>query len=813
MDAASEQQLELKRKFLEFLDLDYGHGEYASRIGELLSEDEKRFRLNVNVADLRTFDLELHDRLLNEPGEVLPAFENALDESVRSRDPKWLPEGQRMHIGLEGEFGAHSVSPRQLTAPLMSKVVNVRGIVTKCSLVRPKMCRSVHYCQATNQSISREYRDVTSHDGPPTGSAYPTKDESGNLLTTEYGLCHYRDSQMVTVQELPETSPPGQLPRSVDIIVEDDLVDECKPGDRVEITGVYKAVPPAAKGSVSGVFRSVLCAVSVRQLSRKLSFGSLSRADLDHIKEIAAREDILQLLGRSLAPSIFGHDTPKQALVLLLLGGMEKNLPNGTHLRGDINCLLVGDPGVAKSQLLRSVMNFAPLAINTTGRGSSGVGLTAAVTVDKDTGEKRLEAGAMVLADRGVVCIDEFDKMSDLDRVAIHEVMEQQTVTIAKAGLHTTLNARCSVVAAANPLYGSYEASLNKAKNINLPDSLLSRFDLIFIMLDELSNDGAISEHVLSQHRFRARGDTVGVQEEDIDALLGIDADEEEQEDGGSQVYVKYNRLLHGPRRRRGDVREQLPLSKPFMRKYIHYAKERIRPELTASASDEIAAYYTSLRQFQACPKVTVRMLETVIRLSTAHAKLRLSNLVEASDVEAIKHILDTVTGFQSINPAPDENIAEALPASAKAKKSVRKTERRRSSKGAKRTREAAGRSGGGDEDDEASASDRDDDDEDAALADAAEGESGSEDERDEPARGSGQYPMRQLVQVLQAQFVLYQPRAARGEAIELDAVLTDLAERHGMPGVPRSLLVRAIDEGVPDVMVDEEANAVYFTS
>jgi DNA replication licensing factor MCM3 len=304
---------------------------------------------------------------------------------------------------------------------------------------------------------------------------------------------------------MPERTPTGQLPRSVKIILENDLVDKTKPGDRVHITGVYRANLNTHQ-THNAIVDNFIIATGVQQIHYERERPNLDENDIKNIKTLAKDEKAFTILGGSIASSIEGNLNVKKALLLQLLGGVEKNLETGVHLRGDINILMVGDPSTAKSQLLRHVMDIAPLAINTTGKGSSGVGLTAAIVCDKDTGERHLEAGAMVLADRGVVCIDEFDKMNDVDRCAIHEVMEQQTVTIAKGGLHVSLNARCSVVAAANPAYGDYAPDLSVGRNINMPDSLLSRFDLLFVMLDDKNpdKDRRIAQRVIANHRYLA---------------------------------------------------------------------------------------------------------------------------------------------------------------------------------------------------------------------------------------------------------------------------------------------------------------------
>lgn len=631
---------EAQREYLDFLDDEQDQGIYQSKVRDMISENV--YRLIVNVNDLRRKNEKRAHQLLNNAFEELLAFQRALQDFVASIDATYAKQFEDFYIGLEGSFGSKHVSPRTLTSRFLSNIVCVEGIVIKCSLVRPKIVRSVHYCPATKKTIERKYTDMTSLDAFPSSAIYPTKDEENNPLETEFGLSLYKDHQTITIQEMPEKAPAGQLPRSVDIILDNDLVDVVKPGDRVQVIGTYRCLPGKKNGYTSGTFRTILIACHVKLMSKEVS-PMFSADDVAKIKKFSKShsKDIFDQLARSLAPSIHGHEYIKKAILCLLLGGSEKHLENGSRIRGDINVLLIGDPSVAKSQLLRYVLFSAPRAIPTTGRGSTGVGLTAAVTTDQETGERRLEAGAMVLADRGVVCIDEFDKMSDLDRTAIHEVMEQGRVTIAKAGIHARLNARCSVLAAANPVYGKYNQYKTPMENIGLQDSLLSRFDLLFIMLDQMDpeQDRAVSEHVLRMHRYRGAGEQDGDAlplGSAVDVLATEDPDALQDEEQELQIYEKHDNLLHGARRRKEKI-----VSMEFMRKYIHVAKI-VKPMLTPEAANHIAEEYSSLRSQDQMSSdvartspVTARTLETLIRLSTAHAKARMSKTIDLQDSDA----------------------------------------------------------------------------------------------------------------------------------------------------------------------------------
>ncbi|OBZ79143.1 DNA replication licensing factor mcm3 [Grifola frondosa] len=637
-----DQMRDRTRAFEEFLDSETELYNYRDDIARMLRRDERR--LVVNIDDLRDYKREFADGLLKQPVDFLPAFDDALWNIVQRVHDRQKHEidGKGYRVGATRKddiAGGHRYA-------LLSRS-------TEDAEVGPLLPR---YSPLSRTRIPRcHYLHIQP---PPTSSITPQTDDEGHALETEFGHCVFRDHQRISIQEMPERAPAGQLPRSTDVILDDDLVDKCKPGDRIQLVGVYRSVG----GGANGAFKSLILANNINLLTSKIGGGiaqtPLTDFDIRMINQLSKRSNIVNLLSQSLAPSIFGHDKIKSAILLLLLGGAEKNLPNGTHIRGDINILMVGDPSTAKSQMLRFVLGTAPLAIATTGRGSSGVGLTAAVTTDRETGERRLEAGAMVLADRGVVCIDEFDKMSDIDRVAIHEVMEQQTVTIAKAGIHTTLNARCSVVAAANPIYGQYDIHKDPHKNIALPDSLLSRFDLLFVVTDDVdeTRDREIADHVLRMHRYLPPGVEEGTPVADnLTQQLSIDGPgvaAEDADEGEPSPFEKYDPLLHigigkaQSTTRRGKPKKVEVLSIAFVKKYIQYAKSKTPPVLTKGAADWIVSVYATLRNEdiegnkKRTSPLTARTLETLIRLATAHAKARLSTKVQQQDAMAAEEIL-----------------------------------------------------------------------------------------------------------------------------------------------------------------------------
>lgn len=712
MDDTVERRLAHKRLFADFLSWEDRDGwKLSEQMKDQLADRDHKTnnvlrvisnRIDIQNYRLRNWNAAVQKQLLEHPTEYLPGLQDAVTEYARSTEDfagEFSKPDAEVLVGLQGEFGDLEVSPRDLNSSHLGKMVKVYGIVTKCSLVRPKLVRSVHYCPDTGITSTREYRDITALTGLPTGSSYPTRDETGNLLQTEYGKCRYKDNQVIGLQELPETAPPGQLPHSVEVVLESDLVDSCKPGDRVAVVGIFRPLASANGGTTSGAYRSVVVGVSIERLTRDRY--KWRGEDIANISTVAQRPWALKLLANSLAPSIYGHDTIKEGMVLMLMGGMERVVGN-MHIRGDVNMLLVGDPGVAKSQLLRAVMNVAPHAVSTTGRGSSGVGLTAAVTSDRETGEKRLEAGAMVLADGGVVCIDEFDKMNEDDRVAIHEVMEQQTVTIAKAGIQASLNARCSVLAAANPLYGSYDRKSSISMNVALPDSLLSRFDMLFVVLDNTNTtmDKEVAQHVLRGHLYRQPGETSEsppVEPGIMDLMAEIKINSDYKRGAEAPVWLKGGNVLNGhhsgsangqaqdwpedelgeanikdladiqdgadtlcrqlvddasltPRLKALRARELARgLDPELLRRFVLYVRRYRYPgtnqemPMSPEAEAAIQGKWVAMRQAanNAALPVTARSLEALIRLSQAHAKLHLADRVEAVDVHAASRILD----------------------------------------------------------------------------------------------------------------------------------------------------------------------------
>merc|ERR1712012_1071239 len=427
----------------------------------------------------------------------------AQDPNARNTFPPDLM--RRFEVYFKSQNNDKIIPIREVKAACVGKLVNIRGIVTRATEVKPMMSVATYTC---DQCGAETFQPVASTSFMPVINCPGEEcrvNRSGGRLTLQTRGSKFIKFQELKVQEHSDSVPVGHIPRSITVYARGQMTRLAAPGDHVAINGVYLPIKKdgfkaMAAGLLSDTYLEAHRIVKMSKAEDEIDDNTEITAD--ELKELSQDGDFYEKLASSIAPEIYGHEDVKKALLLLLVGGVDRQ-PAGMKIRGNINICLMGDPGVAKSQLLSYMDRLAPRSQYTTGRGSSGVGLTAAVMKDPLTGEMTLEGGALVLADQGICCIDEFDKMDESDRTAIHEVMEQQTISIAKAGLMTSLNARVSILAAANPAYGRYNPKRTVEQNIQLPAALLSRFDLLWLIADksDRENDLRLARHITYVHQ------------------------------------------------------------------------------------------------------------------------------------------------------------------------------------------------------------------------------------------------------------------------------------------------------------------------
>merc|ERR1740128_994785 len=450
-----------------------------------------RDALDVFIKHRRLMDARSQDGA--QPGAAQPARNTFPPELMR-----------RYEVYFKSQSNEKVIPIREVKASSIGKLVNIKGIVTRATEVKPMMQVATYTC---DQCGAETYQPIVSTSFMPQINC-PGEDcrvnRSGGRLTLQSRGSKFTKFQEIKVQEHSDAVPVGHIPRSITVYARGDQTRLCAPGDHVGINGIYLPIKKEGfKAMTSGLLSETYLEAHRIARMTKAEDDEVGEEEItqEELKQLAAN-DFYEKLAASIAPEIFGHEDVKKALLLLLVGGVDKN-PAGMKIRGNINILLMGDPGVAKSQLLGFIDRLAPRSQYTTGRGSSGVGLTAAVVKDPLTGEMTLEGGALVLADKGICCIDEFDKMDEGDRTAIHEVMEQQTISIAKAGILTSLNARVSILAAANPAFGRYNTQRTISENVNLPAALLSRFDILWLLADRANRetDLQLAKHITYVHQ------------------------------------------------------------------------------------------------------------------------------------------------------------------------------------------------------------------------------------------------------------------------------------------------------------------------
>lgn len=614
---------------------------YISMLADLVNSDDRC--LEMDCKDMESFDPELYRTLIQCPQEVISIVDGIITEMfVELR--KTLAPGVKTPVQLQVQpFNLVTTQQmRELDPCDIDHLISIRGMVTRLSEIIPDLRMGLFECTNCKNTVSSGLQHGRIEE--------PTvchKCSERHCFQMIHNRCTFKDKQIIRLQENPEAIPEGHTPHTVTLSVFDQLVDTVKPGDRVTVTGIFRATPQRVSPNVRTVKSLYRTYVDVLHFEKAAGIRILTDdADLDqegltqqsnrveesqddqlmsqevtldqnvsefdddenwHIKkemnisveeesklfELSRRVDIYDVLKNAVAPSIYEMDDVKRGILCQLFGGTNKKFPNG-KLRGEIHILMVGDPGVSKSQLLKHVHHIAPRGIYTSGKGSSAVGLTAYVTRDPDTGEFVLESGALVLSDYGVCCIDEFDKMNDSTRSILHEVMEQQTVSVAKAGIICSLNARTSILAAANPKESRYNDLMSIVDNIQLPPTLLSRFDLIFLVRD--------------------------IPDRTMDALL-------------CQHLLELYQTNHS----RSGSESQFRIDTHTLTRYITYAKNMVHPKISDDAKKALVDGYVQLRRLGSHRKqitATTRQLESLIRLSEAQARMKLSPVVTARHVE-----------------------------------------------------------------------------------------------------------------------------------------------------------------------------------